>query len=89
MKMENTPDESFCLFGAEAVLKRLEALEQEINGVCKADDIECVHRMRVASRRLRSTFAIFEECLRTQSNGEDKYAQSHVFLVQLETLTFR
>jgi CHAD domain-containing protein len=62
--MESNCDESFCLFGAEAVLKRLEALEQEINGVCKADDIECIHRMRVASRRLRSTFAIFEECFK-------------------------
>jgi len=62
--MESNLDESFCLFGAEAVLKRLEALEQEIDGVCKADDIECIHRMRVASRRLRSTFAIFEECFK-------------------------
>jgi len=62
--MESTHDESFCLFGAEAVLKRLEALEQEIEGVCKADDIECIHRMRVASRRLRSVFAIFEECFK-------------------------
>jgi CHAD domain-containing protein len=62
--MESNCDESFCLFGAEAVLKRLEALEQEIDGVCKADDIECIHRMRVASRRLRSTFVIFEECFK-------------------------
>ncbi|MDQ1328379.1 MAG: hypothetical protein QG641_1664 [Candidatus Poribacteria bacterium] len=62
--MESNLDESFCLFGAEAVLKRLEALEQEIDGVCKADDIECIHRMRVASRRLRNTFAIFEECFK-------------------------
>ncbi|MFQ6042085.1 MAG: CHAD domain-containing protein, partial [Candidatus Poribacteria bacterium] len=30
--------------------------------VCEADDIEYVHRMRVASRRLRSGFALFEEC---------------------------
>jgi len=62
--MESTPDESFCLFGAEAVLKRIEAMEQEIEGVCIADDIECIHRMRVASRRLRSVFTIFGECFK-------------------------
>jgi CHAD domain-containing protein len=56
------PDDSYCFFGAEALLKRLEALEQEIEGVTKAEDIECIHRMRVASRRIRSAFALFEEC---------------------------
>jgi CHAD domain-containing protein len=61
--MEFASDESYCLFGTEALLKRLQALTQEIEGVRKAQDIECIHRMRVASRRLRSAFALFEECL--------------------------
>jgi CHAD domain-containing protein len=60
--MEIMPDENYCLFGAEVLLKRLNALEQEIEGVFRAEDIECIHRMRVASRRLRSAFALFEEC---------------------------
>lgn len=55
-------DESYCLFGAEALLNRLDALEKEIPGVIKAEDIEYVHRMRVASRRLRSAFVLFESC---------------------------
>ena len=62
--MEGISDESFCLFGAEALLKRLEALEKEIEGVYKADDIECIHRMRVASRRLRSVFILFNGCFK-------------------------
>jgi len=55
-------DESYCVFGAEALLTRLDALEKEIHGVIKAEDIEYVHRMRVASRRLRSAFTLFESC---------------------------
>ncbi|MGB9597161.1 MAG: CHAD domain-containing protein, partial [Candidatus Poribacteria bacterium] len=55
-------DESYCIFGAEALLNRLDALEKEIPGVMKSEDIECVHRMRVASRRLRSAFLLFESC---------------------------
>jgi CHAD domain-containing protein len=62
-RMEFASDESYCLFGTEALLKRLQALTQEIEGVRKAEDIEYIHRMRVASRRLRSAFALFEECL--------------------------
>ncbi len=55
-------DKIYCLFGAEALLVRLDALEKEIPGVIKAEDIECVHRMRVASRRLRSALSLFESC---------------------------
>jgi CHAD domain-containing protein len=62
MDNDNKNDESYCLFGAEAMLSRLDALEQEISGVIKAEDIECIHRMRVASRRLRSAFALFGAC---------------------------
>ena len=61
--MEHEPDASYALFGAEALLKRLQALTQEMDGVRLAQDIECVHRMRVASRRLRNALALFEECM--------------------------
>ena len=61
--MEHEPDASYALFGAEALLKRLQALMQEVDGVRLAQDIEYVHRMRVASRRLRSALALFAECL--------------------------
>ena len=56
-------DESYRLFGAKALLKRLKDLKKEIEGVRKAEDIEYVHRMRVASRRIRSALAIFEKSL--------------------------
>jgi CHAD domain-containing protein len=53
----------YCLFGIEALRQRLPALTQEIAGVRAAEDIEYIHRMRVATRRLRAALALFEECL--------------------------
>lgn len=61
--MDGKPDQSYYLFGAEALLKRLQALVQEIPGVRQGEDIECIHRMRVASRRLRSALPLFADCL--------------------------
>ena len=44
--------------------QHLQALIQEIEGVKSGDeDIEYIHRMRVASRRLRSAFPLFSDCL--------------------------
>ncbi|MHB9130972.1 MAG: CHAD domain-containing protein [Armatimonadota bacterium] len=57
--LELKPDDSYTLLGAEALLGHLAALGQEIDGVRAAEDIEYVHRMRVASRRVRSTLAQF------------------------------
>lgn len=56
-------DEGYCILGAESLLKRLKALRREIDGVRHGEDIEHVHRMRVASRRLRAAFRLFQECL--------------------------
>ena len=55
-------EESFCFFGTQVLQKRLQALTREIGGVREAEDLEYVHRMRVASRRLRAAFSIFEPC---------------------------
>jgi CHAD domain-containing protein len=41
----------------------------EIVGVIQADDIECIHRMRVASRRLRNAMDIFQECFRKREHN--------------------
>jgi CHAD domain-containing protein len=49
----------FCLFGAETLLRYLQALLDEREGVRQAQERECVHRMRVASRRLRSLLPWF------------------------------
>ncbi len=45
------------------MLKQLDAIMAEINGVLEAKDLECIHRMRVASRRLRAAQALFDDCL--------------------------
>lgn len=47
------------IFGAAIILRQLSAMVDEIEGVKKAEDIEAVHRMRVATRRLRSALPIF------------------------------
>jgi CHAD domain-containing protein len=55
-------DQATCAFGATKILTHLQALEDEITGVRLAEDIEYIHRMRVASRRLRSTLPLFHAC---------------------------
>jgi CHAD domain-containing protein len=61
--MVGEPDESYCLFGAKALLKRLQDVVKEIDGVRRAEDIERIHDMRVATRRVRSALPLFEKCL--------------------------
>jgi CHAD domain-containing protein len=56
------PDDAHREFGVRVTLQRLALLKQEIPGVQKGRDIEAVHRMRVASRRLRTALRLFEEC---------------------------
>ncbi len=65
--------DNYCLFGLEALRERLPALAQESDGVRRAEDIECVHRMRVASRRARNALALFGECL--PSKHYDKWCK--------------
>ena len=60
-KMRRKVDESVNVYGAGVIIKHLDALEQELEGVREAKDIEYIHRMRVASRRLRSALDIFWE----------------------------
>jgi CHAD domain-containing protein len=50
-------------FGAAALVRNVTALEKEIQGVRNSQDIESIHRMRVASRRLRSALGVFKEIL--------------------------
>ncbi len=51
-----------CIFGSERLLPHIDAISHEIAGVRAADDIEPVHRMRVASRRLRAALPLFSSC---------------------------
>lgn len=63
---------AYRLFGSEEILSRLEALIAEKQGVLKEGykedgDIEFVHRMRVASRRLRRALSVFSGCFPKKS----------------------
>ncbi len=55
-------DEGFCLFGAGTLRKLTEDLQGEADGVRHSDDIEYIHRMRVASRRIRAALPLFAPC---------------------------
>jgi CHAD domain-containing protein len=57
-----SPSPFICSFAAEIVSKYTSAIHQEIDGVRKGEDMECTHRMRVASRRLRTALIIFKDC---------------------------
>jgi CHAD domain-containing protein len=64
MPPASTPlDERYALLAAEGLLGHLEAMRLEIAGVRLSEDPECIHRMRVASRRLRAGLSLFEDAL--------------------------
>jgi CHAD domain-containing protein len=65
--MSSKPDDGVCVYGAMALERFLDALRQEIDGVRLGKDIECIHRMRVASRRMRSALDLFKACLPAKS----------------------
>jgi len=54
---------AICIFGARFMLQQVQRLEDEMEGVQIGEDIETIHRMRVASRRLRNGLNLFKECL--------------------------
>lgn len=51
------------MFGARIIQAQLEAVLAESDGVKTRDDIENVHRMRVATRRMRAVLPIFGQYL--------------------------
>lgn len=55
-------DANYCLFGAKALTGLLKTLEAQTDGVRKSADIEYVHKMRVASRRMRAAMPLFRTC---------------------------
>jgi CHAD domain-containing protein len=57
-------DDGTRVYGGSVLLNHVQALSQEISGVHAGhEDIEFIHRARVASRRLRSAFSLFPGCL--------------------------
>jgi CHAD domain-containing protein len=62
--MSPQADIGLCVYGAQVLINHLGALEGEMEGVRTAGaDIEHIHRMRVATRRLRAALPLFSACL--------------------------
>ena len=55
-------DRSFQLLGCKYLHSQLEKLRKELGGARMAEDIECVHQSRVASRRMRAGLCFFDKC---------------------------
>ncbi len=70
--------EDLCAYGRMVTAKRLETLLAEVEGVRIGEDIEYVHRMRVASRRLRSALRIFGECFKGKKEKKWRKAVKQV-----------
>lgn len=57
-------DEGACIFGAGVLLNHTQAFQAEVAGVhAGEEDIEFIHRARVASRRLRASLPLFQDCI--------------------------
>jgi CHAD domain-containing protein len=57
-----TNDAESC-YAAQAILQRAEVMARQGVAVRENRDVEAVHDMRVASRRLRTALELFEDCL--------------------------
>jgi CHAD domain-containing protein len=56
------PEPGLCWYGLHRLPALLDAFAREIDGVRAAEDIEYIHRMRVATRRLRAALPLFRTC---------------------------
>ena len=61
-EIELTPDMTFAQAAARTVAVRAEEVWEHSEGVLDTGDIERVHAMRVATRRLRAVLEIFAPC---------------------------
>ena len=60
--MMNAAADAITVYGAKIISRHAAAMAAEMDGVRKAEDIEYIHRMRVATRRMRSALSIFKRC---------------------------
>ncbi|HUK50241.1 MAG TPA: CHAD domain-containing protein, partial [Terriglobales bacterium] len=59
---ETYEDDGYCLLGAETLLVRTRVLEDQVHEVRENNDVECIHKLRVESRRTRTALNLFEQC---------------------------
>ncbi len=71
--------ESYCLFGCDMLGKLLKSFEAQIDGVIDNEDIECVHKMRVSTRKIRAVMPLFQSCY-----PKKKYKR---WLAEIKTVT--
>ncbi len=60
--MAHTVDPGYRLLAAQCCRRQIKQLADQFEGVRAAEDIEFVHRARVATRRLRAALRIFDDC---------------------------
>ena len=60
--MKESIDESYQLLAGRHFRRQLNALTRQLEGIRQNVDSECVHKARVASRRLRAGLQMFEGC---------------------------
>ncbi|MBG0787488.1 MAG: CHAD domain-containing protein [Anaerolineaceae bacterium] len=61
--MGKSSPQVLCQFGINFMLEQTQRLVDELPGVQLGRDIEAIHRMRVASRRLATGLEVFKPCL--------------------------
>jgi CHAD domain-containing protein len=67
-QLPRNAEAAVCVFGAGINLKHLSALEQEAEGLrAGEEDIELIHRARVATRRLRAALPLFSQCFKPKN----------------------
>jgi CHAD domain-containing protein len=64
------PEVPFGVAAARVLRLRSEELWEHADGVLDTSDIERVHDMRVATRRLRAVLEIFEACFEPEAHAE-------------------
>jgi len=52
----------FFIFAVTTLQPLLHTLESQIEGATQATDIECIHKLRVTSRRIRAALSVFKSC---------------------------
>jgi CHAD domain-containing protein len=60
--VKRCPNSDVCILAARSLRKQVKSLAEHLGGVLLGEDIECVHRARVASRRLRAVLSLFGDC---------------------------
>jgi CHAD domain-containing protein len=56
-------DPGICTYGADVMLKHCRMIRPEMEGIRQGKDIEYIHHMRVATRRMRTALELFSDCL--------------------------